>query len=68
VIYRVFQENSKVRLAEFQVNWPLLQREERIPIEVNGKEGLYLITEVGGPQMDRNRLVMDVWVRDVTPK
>ena len=69
MLYRVFKSGSQVQIAEIRdPSWPLIQKDESIPLMVNGKEGIYKVTKVGGFNIDADRLVIDLWVDAVFPK
>ena len=71
MIYRVFKSSvPQVQIAEIHdPNWPLLDKDEKIPLTIEGKDGLYTVAEVGGFNLDaNNRLVIDIWVNDFFPK
>jgi hypothetical protein len=64
MIYRTFLDRTDDFIAEVTADWPLMQVGERVPLAVDGKESLYVITKVGEPQVKDDRLVLDIWVRD----
>lgn len=70
MIYRVFKSSEpQVQIAEIHdPSWPLIQKDEKIPLTINNKDGLYTVTKVGGFNMNAsNKLVIDLWVNDFFP-
>jgi hypothetical protein len=71
MIYQVFKSNApQVQIAEIHdPGWPLIEKGEKIPLTIEGKDGLYAVTKVGGFNIDtNNKLVIDIWVNDFFPK
>lgn len=68
MIYRAFLDNEERQVAEIKdANWPLIVKDDKLGVLVDGRESLYVVTEVGPPQMDISGLVIDIWIRDLFP-
>jgi len=67
MIYRVFNSSNEQLAEVHDASWPLIKEGERIPLVVEGREGLYMVTKVGDYGIDRreknDRLVLDIWVK-----
>lgn len=71
MIYRVFKSSvPQVKIAEIHdPGWPLIKKDEKIPLTIESKDSLYIVTEVGGFNIDaNNKLVIDIWVDVFFPK
>ena len=44
-------------------NWPRLNKGVRLPVSVDGKEGMYTVTKVGDDKMEGNEIVADIWIK-----
>jgi hypothetical protein len=64
MIYRASLDRTDHVIAEVRADWPLIQVGERVPLAIDGKESLYVVTKVGEPQVTDDGLVLDIWVRD----
>lgn len=64
MIYRVFDSNNTQIQEVHDANWPMIKEGEKIPLVVDGKEGLYKVLKVGDANISRdNKLVWDIWVQ-----
>ncbi|MGD0856778.1 MAG: hypothetical protein ABSA18_13375 [Dehalococcoidia bacterium] len=70
MLYRIFSKKLGRQVAEVQdVNWPLIKKDEQIPVVIDGKEKLYRVKEVKGYNMEVDptsgatpKLVYDIWI------
>jgi len=62
MIYNVFNSKNE-RIQEIHdANWPMIKKGEKIPLVIDGREGLYKVVKVGDVTIRDNKLVWDIWV------
>ena len=64
MIYRVFNSKREL-LAEIRdAHWPIIKKDDDIPVMIGGREALYKVVEVGQFSTDRgNKLVLNIYVK-----